>query len=410
MSEWLVRTTDIGKMYRYQGASHARTLREVVTDAFRIGRRPRETPTRSGRALWALRGIGFDLHPGEVLAIVGRNGAGKSTLLKILARTASPTTGTVQLRGRLGSLLEVGTGFHPELTGRENVFLNGVILGMRRGEIRSKFDEIVAFAEVEAFIDTPVKHYSSGMAVRLAFAVAAHLEPEILLLDEVLAVGDAAFQRKSLSRVSSLASDGRAVIIVSHHMAALDGLATRGMLLEHGEAVHQGPFHMVVASYLSRLNKRRPYVAPGAPDGRPAWIAAVRLEDSGANPVSAIRSGGSVKVCIDFAVRQPIQQPSFGIAISTPLGMRVARVTTKEAHGQCKPASEGGTVTIDLPRVQLLPGHYTISAGMASGELSLDFVEQAAVLEVSAADVYGTGRIPATGLVFMDCSWAFDYA
>ncbi len=220
---------------------------------------------------WALRDVSFDVMDGEVLGIIGKNGAGKSTLLKLLSRITSPSSGSVKIKGRVASLLEVGTGFHPELTGRENVFLNGAILGMRRSEIASKFDEIVAFSGVEKFIDTPVKRYSSGMYVRLAFAVAAHLEPEVLIIDEVLAVGDAEFQKKCLGKMGEVAKGGRTVLFVSHNMQAVQSLCKETILLESGTMTEKGSSHMVISNYLSRTTKEvsgqywdSPEEAPGA--------------------------------------------------------------------------------------------------------------------------------------------------
>jgi lipopolysaccharide transport system ATP-binding protein len=210
----------------------------------------RRSEGRGGETLWALRDVGFDVHPGEVVGIVGRNGAGKSTLLKILSRVTEPTEGRIELYGRVGSLLEVGTGFHPELTGRENIYLNGAVLGMKKAEIVRQFDEIVAFSEIGKFIDTPVKWYSSGMYMRLAFAVAAHLEPEVLIVDEVLAVGDAAFQRKCIGKMNSVARKGRTVLFVTHNMTAIQGLCSRVVWLNGGRMVADGPSGEVVASYL----------------------------------------------------------------------------------------------------------------------------------------------------------------
>ncbi len=237
-----IRVRDLSKRYDRRGAAPYQTLRDGVAAALHApfrrllshGAAARARP-RTAHEFWALNDVSFDVHQGEVLGIIGHNGAGKSTLLKILAGIVEPTRGRAAVRGRLASLLEVGTGFHPELSGRENVFLNGAILGMSRAEIRRKLDEIVAFAEVEPFVDTPVKHYSSGMYLRLAFAVAAHLEPEILLIDEVLAVGDAAFQKKCLGKMSEVASIGRTALFVSHNLAAVQQLTQRSLLLQHGE-------------------------------------------------------------------------------------------------------------------------------------------------------------------------------
>ncbi len=239
----IIRVENVSKQYRI-GAIRPpyQTLREALSQAIRIPfKRPQNRPHSRNGKIWALKDISFEIQPGEVVGIIGRNGAGKSTLLKILSRVTEPTTGRVQLYGRIGSLLEVGTGFHPELTGRENVFLNGAILGMTRAEIQRKFDEIVAFSEIEKFIDTPVKWYSSGMYLRLAFAVAAHFEPEILVLDEVLAVGDASFQAKCMHKMQDLTRDGRTILFVSHNMSAVNHLCKRLICLSKGVIVEDSP-------------------------------------------------------------------------------------------------------------------------------------------------------------------------
>jgi lipopolysaccharide transport system ATP-binding protein len=247
-----IKVEGLGKSYRIgRAVQHYHTLRENLTDLLTapFRRRARGTGGRS-EEFWALRDLDIEIRPGEVVGIIGRNGAGKSTLLKVLSRITKPTTGQVRLRGRVGSLLEVGTGFHPELTGRENISLNGSILGMSRREIARKFDEIVTFAEVERFLDTPVKRYSSGMYVRLAFAVAAHLEPEILVVDEVLAVGDARFQKKCLNKLQDVGQGGRTVLFVSHNMAAVTRLCSRTILLDAGRIIGDGPSHHVTGLYL----------------------------------------------------------------------------------------------------------------------------------------------------------------
>jgi lipopolysaccharide transport system ATP-binding protein len=248
MSTPIIQARGLGKRYVLQGPG-SRTLREAIVAGVKAplrfltgGRQPQEE-------FWALRDVNFDIQAGEAIGIIGRNGAGKSTLLKILSRITSPTTGEVRLRGTVASLLEVGTGFHSELSGRENIFLNGAIMGMSRAEVRARFDEIVAFAEVDKFLDTPVKRYSSGMYVRLAFAVAAHLQPEILVVDEVLAVGDASFQKKCLGKMQSVASGGRTVLFVSHNMAAISRLCGRAILLSHGSVAAEGPVPKVAAIY-----------------------------------------------------------------------------------------------------------------------------------------------------------------
>ena len=249
----IIKVENLGKRYRIgaQQATYA-TLRDTLAD---MARAPLRLLQRNGQTdkplIWAVRDVNFEIAKGEIVGMIGRNGAGKSTLLKLLSRITEPTTGRIELHGRIASLLEVGTGFHPELTGRENIYLNGAILGMARQEISRKFDEIVAFAEVEKFIDTPVKHYSSGMYLRLAFAVAAHLEPEILLVDEVLAVGDGRFQRKCLDKMEDVGQQGRTVIFVSHNMGAITRLCPRAILLHDGQVLRDGRSHEVVSTYLS---------------------------------------------------------------------------------------------------------------------------------------------------------------
>jgi lipopolysaccharide transport system ATP-binding protein len=266
-----IRAEGLGKLYRIgatQGAYRYRLLGEQVAERVRRrGRKPSDAPSRT---FWALRNVSFDVAEGEVVGIIGRNGAGKSTLLKILSRITSPTEGHVQVRGRVGSLLEVGTGFHPELTGRENIFLSGAVIGMRRSEVTRQLDQIVDFAGVERFLDTPIKRYSSGMYLRLAFAVAAHLEADVLLVDEVLAVGDAEFQKKCLGRMAEIGATGRTVLFISHSMPSLLRLCRRIILLDHGGVVADGEAHEVVRTYLdtglatsTQRSWRTPAEAPG---------------------------------------------------------------------------------------------------------------------------------------------------
>ncbi|HSN27774.1 MAG TPA: polysaccharide ABC transporter ATP-binding protein [Kofleriaceae bacterium] len=287
----------IGKRYSLGPRAQYRTFRESITDAarrlVRFGKR-----TESREDLWALRDVSFSVKPGELVGIIGRNGAGKSTLLKVLARITEPSVGQARIEGRLGSLLEVGTGFHPELTGRENIYLSGAILGMRRAEIDRRFDEIVAFAEVDRFVDTPVKHYSSGMYLRLAFAVAAHLEPEILLVDEVLAVGDARFQRKCLDKMQGVGESGRTVLFVSHNMPAITRLCPRTILLDAGTVLRDGPSHAVVGAYLSSGLGTKAARAWDEADKAPG-NEIVRLRSV------TVRQGGEVRDAVD--IRKPVE-------------------------------------------------------------------------------------------------------
>jgi lipopolysaccharide transport system ATP-binding protein len=272
MSDVVIDVRGLGKLYRLgASAQPSGTLREHLgalasAPAGWFKSKPKTSKAQSEKEFWAIRDVSFQVRQGDVVGIIGRNGAGKSTLLKILSRITEPTEGEAIIRGRVGSLLEVGTGFHPELTGRENVFLNGAILGMRRAEVAKKLDEIVAFAEIEKFLDTPVKRYSSGMYTRLAFAVAAHLEPEILIIDEVLAVGDVQFQQKCLGKMGAVAREGRTVLFVSHNMQAVSTLCSTGVYLRDGRMVADGPVHEVIAEY-SRLNGETPELSWTGFDG-----------------------------------------------------------------------------------------------------------------------------------------------
>jgi lipopolysaccharide transport system ATP-binding protein len=251
----IIKVEKLSKRYRIGSLRGHESLRDTIAANLRAPLRRLRNGKNTAPEIWALKDVSFEVAPGEVVGIIGRNGAGKSTLLKILSRITKPTRGHVELHGRVGSLLEVGTGFHSELTGRENIFLNGAILGMTRREIEAKFDEIVAFAETEAFLDTPVKRYSSGMTVRLAFAVAAHLEPEILIIDEVLAVGDIAFQKKCLGKMNEVAKHGRTVLFVSHDLSAINSLCERAILLHEGTLLMEGPTREVSTYYLDTTNK-----------------------------------------------------------------------------------------------------------------------------------------------------------
>lgn len=312
----IIRVENLSKEYRI-GAREAAysTFRESLVGAMRAPlNRLRRNGSSAEETIWALKDIGFEVLPGEAVGIIGRNGAGKSTLLKILSRITEPTGGKVELYGRVGSLLEVGTGFHPELTGRENIYLNGAILGMRKAEIDSKFDEIVAFAEIEKFLDTPVKRYSSGMYVRLAFAVAAHLNPEILIIDEVLAVGDSAFQKKCLGKMKDVATEGRTVLFVSHNMAAVQRLCTRAILLEDGKVVQDGPVQQVVLKYLDsgiqQRGERRWNDLTRAPGDEVVRLRAVRALNLSGQVADSFNTTQAFVVVLEFCVLAPGHQLS----------------------------------------------------------------------------------------------------
>lgn len=334
---------------------------------------------------WALRDVSFDVKRGEVLGIIGRNGAGKSTLLKILSRITEPDSGRAVVRGRVASLLEVGTGFHPELTGRENIFLNGAILGMTRTEIRKKFDEIVAFAEVERFLDTPVKRYSSGMYVRLAFAVAAHLEPEILIIDEVLAVGDIEFQKKSLGKMHSVASkENRTVLFVSHNLRAVESLCSRAILLGSGTCVMQGDSRSVVARYLAndQLSEgARIWTEEDAPGNDKVMLLAVRVIASDGTLASSLDSSGDFCVELEFVVRERSPNLCVGFDVTNAAGTTVFRTYQTD-----KPSSEWPPVIIGLnrwrctiPNGLLNGGEYFINPRISIHNVSWIVYEEAVV-------------------------------
>jgi lipopolysaccharide transport system ATP-binding protein len=319
---------------------------------------------------WALKDVSFEVKPGEVIGVVGRNGAGKSTLLKVISRITPPTSGYIEMRGRVGSLLEVGTGFHPELTGRENIFLNGAILGMGRQEIARKFDAIVDFAEVERFLDTPVKRYSSGMYTRLAFAVASHLEPEILIVDEVLAVGDAQFQKKCLGRMGEVSREGRTVLFVSHNMSAVKTLCTRGLLIDAGRVALDGPTDEVVNRYLAagRVGARSGVIADTAPrysdSADEARVRGVRLTDLDGNDVDQLYFGQPFRVGLTLELFKQFDDPHFEISIGTPDGTHVTYSSNTDGGRDPTPMPKGRHEVWAEFRNTLLPREYTIDVGL----------------------------------------------
>jgi lipopolysaccharide transport system ATP-binding protein len=326
MSDLALRVDNIGKRYQIGmlQAARYRTLRETISNRFVVPWQSRRSGIEAPNSLWALRNVSFEVRQGQVLGVIGRNGAGKSTLLKILSRVTDPTEGSAEILGRVGSLLEVGTGFHPELTGRENIYLNGAILGMKHAEVQRKFDEIVGFAEVEQFIDTPVKRYSSGMYLRLAFAVAAHLEPEILVVDEVLAVGDAEFQRKCLGKMSDVAQQGRTVLFVSHNMSAILRLTQEALVIEKGQLVLRAPTAQAVDYYLSRgfsTEGHRTWLADEIPENAaPFYPLAIRVRDGQGKVSDSVRSTEPVTVEIEYKLTSPISGLRVGIYLMSARG------------------------------------------------------------------------------------------
>ncbi|MBI2852133.1 MAG: ABC transporter ATP-binding protein [Chloroflexi bacterium] len=386
MANPLIRVNNLSKRYRIGAVQRGyKTFREAIVEGItapvrNFGRLRRLTRFKNGEepdTIWALKDVSFEVNEGEVLGIIGKNGAGKSTLLKILARITEPTSGSVEIYGRVSSLLEVGTGFHPELTGRENIFLNGAILGMSKKEIERKFDEIVAFSEIEKFIDTPVKRYSSGMYVRLAFAVAAHLEPEILLVDEVLAVGDAAFQKKCLGKMEEVAHGGRTVLFVSHNMAAVQTLCSRSVLLENGCLVAEGPSHAVVQQYRgSDGGNRSAYVwedPKTAPGNELVRLAAVSILNSCGRTVSSIGTDEDFFIEVKYVVLRDGVRPGATAVLFNQEGTCIfSSLSNRDKDWHDKPHPIGlYRSTCLVPMSLLSDGEYRLTVLLWEGSYNL---------------------------------------
>jgi lipopolysaccharide transport system ATP-binding protein len=411
MSDVAVRAVGLGKQYRIGERQKYKAIRDALTDAmslpFRIGSSfftGRSSETKESAELWALKNVSFEINQGEVVGVIGRNGAGKSTLLKILSRITEPTEGYVDLHGRVGTLLEVGTGFHPELTGRENIYLNGSIIGMTKREINCKFDEIVTFAEIEQFLDTPVKFYSTGMHMRLAFAVAAHLEPEILLVDEVLAVGDGAFQKKCLGKMSRVANEGRTVLFVSHSMAAVQSLCRRCILFEKGEIVLVGSADECMGRYLAEplQNGQRHAVVFPKPSGGTLRMDSATVLCNGA-PSSAVFMGDSLSLSVDFVSEKPIRNPRLAFIITTQNGIRLIN-SSNRYQGSSDYASpvNAGTIRCDLGIAPLAEGGYSISLYFGNPIEDTHVAEDAMSFEVIGRDIWGEGQASRANV---SCLW-----
>jgi homopolymeric O-antigen transport system ATP-binding protein len=389
MSTVVIHSEGLGKSYHRGALQQSTLLRDhlsrMLKSPLSVFRRPKD------ETFWALKDVSIQVREGEVLGLIGRNGAGKTTLLKILSRITRPTSGWAEIHGRVGSLLEVGTGFHPELTGRENTFLSGAILGMGKREITRKFDEIVAFAELEKFIDTPVKHYSSGMYVRLAFAVAAHLEPEILLVDEVLAVGDINFQKKCLGKMGDVARAGRTVVLVSHNLGAINQLCHRTIWIDEGTIVADGDSEAIVMQYMKRVSKS---------SGGQKWertgsgvvrFTSVELLDTEGNPCTHFPMGHDVCIRAAGIADRPGTEFNFAVQFVTPAG-----TSAIWAYDQSKTfrANSAGRFSVEMyiSQLMLMPGSYILSTWVGrTGQEHFDWVENAVSLDIVQSD-----RIPVT--------------
>jgi lipopolysaccharide transport system ATP-binding protein len=369
---------------------------------------------RQGETLWALKDINFTVQQGEALGIIGRNGAGKSTLLKILSRVTAPTSGQVRIKGRIASLLEVGTGFHPELTGRENIYLNGAILGMNRAEVTRKFDEIVDFSGVEQFIDTPVKRYSSGMYVRLAFAVAAHLEPEILVVDEVLAVGDAEFQNKCLGKMSDVAHEGRTVLFVSHNMAAVENLCTHAYLLNRGQIIYSGTQTDTILKYHEMVSPKKISLSENTDRTGSGVLRFTHIEfrDVNGRVIDFVQSGQTVDVFLYYTASSQYigGQVHVGLIFSTQMGVQVFSQTTRIMKSEFNQVPRQGAFVCRIPRIPLPASTYSIKCGIRVNEAVSDDVNSAILLTIVEADFFGTGVIPNAnqGVCLVDGKWRLE--
>jgi lipopolysaccharide transport system ATP-binding protein len=410
-----IRVAGLSKKYQI-GALKQRhdTLRDHVVHGLRSLFR-NKGPAQRDKIFWALKDISFDVRHGDVLGLVGRNGAGKSTLLKVLSRITVPTSGYAEIYGRMASLLEVGTGFSAELTGRENIYLNGAIMGMGKGEIDRKFDEIVDFSGVEQFIDTPVKRYSSGMYVRLAFAVAAHLEPEILIVDEVLAVGDAAFQKKCLGKMGSVAKEGRTVIFVSHNMAAVQNLCQTGIVLAAGAVIFRGSALDALDEYLASSSTRGSGLVelsahPGRTNDSRAVIRSIGLltNDGTSQYRDSVKPGEDLVFEIQYDTGD-LNLDNAVLGIGSSLGERIFTVGARYSSGFRWQMHGKGTLTCRLPRVALATGEYKVmvAMGLRMHRKDIDCVEDALTFRVEAVDYFGTGEtlLPGQGHVAVQSEW-----
>lgn len=418
MSNIAITVESLGKSYRIGVKEKApTTLREKATKfigaPFKHLKTMRAEPTPE-EVIWALRDISFDVRDGEVIGIIGLNGAGKSTLLKILTRITEPTVGQARLRGRVGALLEIGTGFHPELTGRENVYLNGAVLGMKRVEIKRKFDEIVDFSGVEHFIDTPVKRYSSGMRVRLGFSVAAHLEPEILLVDEVLAVGDAAFQKKCLGKMDDVASQGRTILFVSHNMESIINLCSRTIWLESGKIKDEGPSGKIVREYLAATREHTKSTSLAERTDRRGngniRFTKFELRNEKGAPIKVAHPGDTVDFALHYVANpDTARHVRVSIDLIDNVSRKLTCFSTNLTGENFESLPSKGEIICRVPRFPLVPGIYTIDLSVKDINRLADRIHNAAVVEIAPGDFFGTGKTIGEGKSVFMCenSWKF---
>jgi lipopolysaccharide transport system ATP-binding protein len=414
MTEQIIKVENLGKMYHIGGhRQNSGQLRELIVGAVTAPwRRLKRLSSHGGdlQEFWALRNVSFEVNKGDIVGVVGSNGAGKSTLLKLLSRITSPSEGMITYRGRIASLLEVGTGFHQELTGRENIFLNGSILGMTRVEIQRRFDEIVDFAGVEKFLDTPVKRYSSGMYVRLAFSIAAHLEPEILLIDEVLAVGDISFQQRCLNKMNDVSTqEGRTVFFVSHNLAAVQQLCTRAILLEGGSITLDGSTPVVVKKYLSGLASGSSAAFADNPNRSGAGdirLTDGRLLNKDQQPRSQFLGGEDLIIECEYDVQRPHQAIHVNMEISDQTGSVITEVSTVYTGTAFAEMRKPGKFRCHIADLPLVPGQYRISVHVFADHKTQDLVPNAFMFDVVGSHFYPSSRTPDTGVCMVSHQWS----
>ena len=410
MSNTAISVRGLGKKYRLGATLSPDTLRDHVMKTVARLKGRNKSEKAPSRDFWALKDVSFDVQQGEVLGVIGPNGAGKSTLLKILTGITEPTEGEVRIKGRVASLLEVGTGFHLELSGRENIFMNGAILGMTQREIKAKFDEIVDFSGVEKFLDTPVKRYSSGMRIRLGFAVAAHLEPEILLIDEVLAVGDAEFQRKCLGKMEDVAKTGRTIIFVSHNMASIENLCSKAYLMKRGRIEKQGITKEVIGAYLyglsvsSKLSLCQRSDRSGSGALRFSKIE-FRGKETGAN--CDLVCGQPFSIFLHFICETDVRNPICSVAFYSLSGNRILFFSNRCTKTAFEILPRKGVLVCSSDDLSLVPGEYFVNVALGDSGGIIDHIENAASLHVLPADVYNSGYLPTQNESYVFCrhSW-----
>ncbi len=421
MSNITIQAVNLSKTYRIGEAQKYKALRDTLTDVvyapFRGLRSLISPENKKGpddTLLAALKDVSFDVREGEVVGVIGRNGAGKTTLLKVLSRITRPTDGYAVVRGRMGSLIDLGTGFHPELTGRENIYLNGSILGMKKREIDSKFEEIVEFSEIERFLDTPVKRYSAGMYLRLAFAVAAHLDPEILLVDEVLAVGDHAFQAKCMRKMQDVGQSGRTILFVSHNLAAVRAICPRTLWVSEGAIAADGDTDDVIEEYVreSSAGSTSGYLVdhPGRWSGMQTILQHAEILDSNGNPVSTISAGAGLKIRVKLHLPPEMEKVNVWAGIHDHMGDRLAMLSSffqnSFVHGNGQ-----FTVICEIPSLGFVPGRFYVWLWVEHGRTKVDVVEGAAEFDVIASDFFGSSRLPegpGRGKVLLRSRWSVE--